>query len=244
MSTDHSQTALYQVPVTIERKPFVPSEHTDGFPDPGTARANIAATPSHPGGTNKDNWAERHSHQTVLQQHCDFFDSDHDGIIWPIDTYFGFHALGFNFLLCLLAVFLIHANLAYPTSPSWIPDPFFRIWVARIHKDKHGSSSGTYDTEGRFVPQHFEDLFAKYAPEGQDGLSLDDVWKVLKGQRLVADPIGWFGAFFEWIAMYLMLWPEDGIMRKDDIRRVFDGSIFYEIAARREQMAKAAKKVY
>jgi hypothetical protein len=44
--------------------------------------------------------------------------------------------------------------------------------------------------------------------------------------------------------MYLMLWPEDGIMRKEDIRRVFDGSIFYEIAARREQMAKTAKKVY
>lgn len=46
------------------------------------------------------------------------------------------------------------------------------------------------------------------------------------------------------IAMYLMLWPDDGIMRKEDIRRVFDGSIFYEIAARRERNANVAKKVY
>lgn len=28
------------------------------------------------------------------------------------------------------------------------------------------------------------------------------------------------------LAVYLLLWPEDGICRKDDVRRVFDGSIF------------------
>ena len=28
-------------------------------------------------------------------------------------------------------------------------------------------------------------------------------------------------------AVYLLLWPDDGIMRKDDIRGVYDGSIFY-----------------
>lgn len=34
---------------------------------------------------------------------------------------------------------------------------------------------------------------------------------------------------------YLMLWPEDGKMRKEDVRRVYDGSIFYDIAAKREK---------
>ncbi|KAF9985483.1 hypothetical protein BGZ65_010711 [Modicella reniformis] len=215
------------------RKPFVQTQHsgTSNFPDPGTARANVAATPSHPNGTTQDDWAARHSRQTVLQQHCEFFDSDHDGVIWPIDTYVGFRALGFNLLLSIVSVFIIHLNLAYPTSPTWIPDPFSRIWTARIHKSKHGSDTGTNDTEGRFMPQHFEDVFAKYVPEGQDGLTWDDVLKMLKGQRLVGDPIGWFGAFFEWMALYLMLWPEDGIMRKDDIRRIYDGSLFYEKGA-------------
>jgi peroxygenase len=31
-----------------------------------------------------------------------------------------------------------------------------------------------------------------------------------------------------------MLWPEDGKMRKEDIRGIYDGSIFYTIAAQRE----------
>jgi peroxygenase len=46
------------------------------------------------------------------------------------------------------------------------------------------------------VPQKFEDIFAKYS-EGKDGLTIYDVSKLLKGQRLIADPIGWGGAFFE-----------------------------------------------
>ena len=32
------------------------------------------------------------------------------------------------------------------------------------------------------------------------------------------------------LATYLLLWPEDGIMRKEDIRGVYDGSIFYKKA--------------
>jgi hypothetical protein len=31
-------------------------------------------------------------------------------------------------------------------------------------------------------------------------------------------------------ATYLLLWPPDGVMKKDDVRRVMDGSIFYEKA--------------
>lgn len=30
-----------------------------------------------------------------------------------------------------------------------------------------------------------------------------------------------------------MLWPEDGVMKKDDVRRVYDGSIFFDIAEKR-----------
>ena len=93
-------------------------------------------------------------------------------------------------------MFLIHANLSYPTVQSWIPDPLFRVYIANIHKAKHGSDTGTYDTEGRFVPQKFEEVFSKYA-NGKDTLSLWQLTRVLKGQRLVMDPIGWFGSFFE-----------------------------------------------
>ncbi|KAG0262633.1 hypothetical protein BG011_009940 [Mortierella polycephala] len=237
-------SSIPKEPVTTERKPFQQSPTAKNrFPFAGTARANIAATPDHPDGTVKDNWASKHEDETVLQQHVQFFDKDQDGIIWPLDTYLSFHALGFNFFLSLFATFVIHCGLSYPTCPSWVPDPFFRIWVCRIHKDKHGSDSGTYDTEGRFVPQHFEDIFSKYAPEGQDGLKWSDIFQLLKGQRVIMDPIGWFSALLEWSFTYLLLWPEDGVMHKNDIRRVYDGSIFYELAEKqRLNNAAAAKK--
>ena len=117
-------------------------------------------------------------------------------MIWPTDTFHGFHKLGFGVILSLVAVFIIHANFSYPTVSGYLPDPFFRLFVANIHKDKHGSDTGTYDTEGRFIPQKFEDIFSKYA-DGKDSISIWEVSRLLKGQRLIADPIGWFGAFFE-----------------------------------------------
>jgi hypothetical protein len=36
----------------------------------------------------------------------------------------------------------------------------------------------------------------------------------------------------------LLLWPEDGIIKKEDVRKVYDGSIFYEIAEKRGNKRK------
>ena len=49
------------------------------------------------------------------------------------------------------------------------------------------------------------------------------------------DPIGWGGSIFEWSATYLFLWPEDGRMKKEDVRRVYDGSIFFEFERREKE---------
>ncbi|KAK6073500.1 caleosin domain-containing protein [Seiridium cupressi] len=231
-------TSIEAVPVTEERKPFIQPEDNQRLPHTGTARANIAATYEKPYGTTEDGWASRHKDKTVLQQHCEFFDFDKDGIIWPQDTFLGFHKLGFGIFLSLAAVFIIHANFSYPTVSGWLPDPFFRVFLQRVHKDKHGSDTGTYDTEGRFIPQKFEDIFTKYAG-GKDYVTFSDIVRLHKGQRLIMDPIGWGGNIFEWLATYLMLWPEDGRMMKEDIRGIYDGSIFYTIADRRA--AKGSK---
>lgn len=130
-------------------------------------------------------------------QHVDYWDQDGDGIIWPLDTYHGCRAFGWNLFLALFATFLINGALSYPTVPGWLPDPFFRIYTARMYKDKHGSDSMTYDNEGRFKPQNFEDIFAKYDRGNKGGLDLSDLWDFWKGQRMVFDFFGWSATFFE-----------------------------------------------
>lgn len=137
---------------------------------------------------------------------------------------------GWHPALALLATYIINFNLSYPTCPGILPDPFFRIWLDKVYKDKHGSDSMTYDNEGRFKPQNFEDIFAKYDRGNKGGLTVGDLWHFWNGQRMVFDFFGWSATFFEWLAVYLLIWPRDGIMRKEDIRGVFDGSIFYRKA--------------
>lgn len=44
-----------------------------------------------------------------------------------------------------------------------------------MHRTVHGSDSRVLDSEGRFVPQRFEDMFAKYDTGGKGGLNWDDI---------------------------------------------------------------------
>lgn len=57
-------------------------------------------------------------------------------MIYPWDTYIGFRELGFNMLFSLLAVLIINVNFSYPTrlTYSFVPDPWFRVYVGSIHK--------------------------------------------------------------------------------------------------------------
>jgi hypothetical protein len=201
-----------------------------GLVMPHVARANIAATPEHPDGTLKDDWAARHKHQTVMQQHVAFWDQDGDGIIWPTDTFRGMWQMGYNTVWCLIGTLIINCGFSYFASSSWIPDPLFRIEVAKIHGAKHGSTTLTFDNEGRFVPIRFEEIFSKYDRENKGGITFRDGLRMLRGNRNLWDFVGWLAAFVEFVLTYLLIWPEDGIMRREDIRRVYDGSIFFDVA--------------
>ncbi|KAL1581977.1 hypothetical protein WHR41_09450 [Cladosporium halotolerans] len=142
--------AIDTAPVTIERMPYIPSEG-DKLIDPGTARASIAADNQHTHGTTDGGWAGIRKMETVVQQHCSYFDQDGHGIIYPQDTLIACRKWGWGIFLSALATFIINVNLSYPTQSGWLPDPFFRIYINNVHKAKHGSDSMSFDNEGRFV---------------------------------------------------------------------------------------------
>ncbi|KAJ5195553.1 Caleosin-domain-containing protein [Penicillium cinerascens] len=198
----------------------------DSISKPAIARANAAVSRENPNGT----FPARFQEYTPLQQHILFWDRDADGKISPYDTYIGFRELGFNILFSIIALLIINVNFSYPTrlAYSWFPDPFFRVYVSSVHKAKHGSDSGTYDNEGRFVPQAFENLFAKYDKKCDGTLTLTEIFNLMKGQRVAADPFGWGAAFFEWGTTWLLL-QRSGKVYREDLRQLFDGSLFWRI---------------
>jgi hypothetical protein len=206
--------AIKDSPVTQQKKPYIPKE--GDLVNAGVARANIAASVESPDGTTHDKYAAKHKHSTVkidssllmsclnktdvlqvIEQHVEYWDTDRDGIIWPLDTYRGCRKWGWSIPLCMIVVTVIHGGLSGPTVPGWLPDPFMRIFVKNLYKAKHGSDSGSIDNEGRFIPQKFEDVFAKYDKDDRKGLTLWEVVSYLNGQRLVSDYFGWLAAAFE-----------------------------------------------
>ncbi|KAL8283238.1 hypothetical protein RQP46_006016 [Phenoliferia psychrophenolica] len=189
---------------------------------PYMPRANLAVSTESPNGTTAHGWAEQHKGLSTLEQHVLFFDPDRDGVIWPLDTFRGFYRMGYHAFWCAIAVLIIHSGFSYPTGSSWIPDPLFRITVPQIHRAKHGSDTGTYDSEGRFIPAKFEAIFAKYDKAGKGGLTWTEGLYMIRGNRNIMDPIGWLAAFFEWLATYLLIWPADGIVTKESMRTVYD----------------------
>ncbi|GAA5926244.1 hypothetical protein JCM1841_001166 [Sporobolomyces salmonicolor] len=218
----------------------VPDDLETKLAKPYMARANIAATVDHPNGTTVGGWAEKHKDQSVLRQHVDFFlRPEANGILWPIDTWIGFRRLGYSFFWCTFAMTVIHVFFSWFTSSSWIPDPFLRVNTNNGHRAKHGSDTGVIDTEGRFVPAKFEEIFAKFDEGDKGGLTFTEGVKMVHALRTAVDPIGWGAAGFEWASTYFLVWPQDGVVDKESIRCVFDGSIFYVVAARERQRARA-----
>lgn len=177
------------------------------------------------------------SRQTVLQQHCAFWDRNNDGVINAYDTFRGFRDLGYNLFLSILSIFIIHSGFSYPSRlrTTFIPDPFFRVFLNGIDLCKHGSDSGTYDSRGYFQPSQFNVAFEKYAAKPDEGISVREVLSLLRGQRVAMDFFGWSAAIFEWYTIVLITYnPKTGLCGKDDIKASYDGSLFWKIKTYRE----------
>ncbi|CAN6198097.1 unnamed protein product [Urochloa humidicola] len=180
---------------------------------------------------------------TPLQGHVAFFDRNKDGVIYPAETYQGFRAIGAGVVLSAVSAVFINGGLGPKTIPENVKTSPFKlpIYVKNIHKGKHGSDSGVYDANGRFVPEKFEEIFKKNAHSKPDSLTGKELQGLLQANREPKDFKGWLGGFTEWKVLYYLCKDKDGFLHKDTVRAVYDGSLFERLEMERKSESTAKK---
>ncbi|TKW20789.1 hypothetical protein SEVIR_4G112000v4 [Setaria viridis] len=181
---------------------------------------------------------------TPLQGHVAFFDRDKDGVIYPAETYQGFRAIGAGVALSAVAAVFINGGLGPKTIPENGKTPRLKlpIYVKNIHKGKHGSDSGVYDANGRFVPEKFEAVFKKHAHTRPDALTGMELQELLQANREPKDFKGWLGGFTEWKVLYYLCKDKEGFLHKDTVRAVYDGSLFERLEKEVKSKESTKKK--
>ncbi|XP_028795095.1 probable peroxygenase 5 [Neltuma alba] len=165
--------------------------------------------------------------QSVLQKHVSFFDRNKDGVIYPSETFQGFRAIGSGVFVSIASAAFIHFSLSFKTRPGKFPSPLLPIEVENIKLGKHGSDSGVYDQEGRFVASKFEEIFSKHAHTYPDALTANELKEMLKENRAPRDYQGWVASEAEWKILYKFGKDRDGLLEKDTVRAVYDGTLFH-----------------
>ncbi|GMN38472.1 hypothetical protein TIFTF001_007705 [Ficus carica] len=179
------------------------------------------------------------SNEFVLQKHAAFFDRNHDGVIYPWETFQGFRAIGSGIPLSTVAALFINISLSGKTRPGKkFPNLLFPIEIRNIQRGKHGSDSGVYDSEGRFVPIKFEEIFINHAHTYPDALTKKELKELLKDNREPKDISGRIGALAEWLVLYHIAKDKKGLLQKDNVRAVYDGSLFEQL----EKQHSSSKK--
>jgi peroxygenase len=166
---------------------------------------------------------------TPLQRHVMFFDQNKDGVITINETKAGFRALGMGSLGSLSAATLTHVGLRHA-----------RIVVADIHKSKHGSDTGAYDKDGKFVSSAFERMWL-FDKDRSQSLSRSELQLMLADNK--TDTFGAIAARAEF-SLLLRLAADVTVVEKGEkvpalsrerMQSFYDGSLFYRIAEERRQ---------
>ncbi|KAG8059519.1 hypothetical protein GUJ93_ZPchr0002g24750 [Zizania palustris] len=173
-----------------------------------------------------------YSGMTALQKHAGFFDRDNDGVVTLSETYEGFRALGIGTALSSLSAAFINGALSSKTRPENATSSF-DIYIENIQKGIHGSDTGAYDAEGRFVAEKIDEIFAKHSKTVPDALTSSEIDELLQANRKPGDYDGWVGATMEWKMLYKLGKDEDGLLHKDAVREVYDGSLFAKLVQKR-----------
>ena len=177
--------------------------------------------------------------KTPLQRHCAFFDRDGDGVISMTDTFRGLRALGYNLLFCLLGVAFIHLTMSYQTSPSWWPSIWMPIYLERIERCRHGSSTKAYDFEGNVVSYPaLQSVFARFDSEKRGGLKATELAWMIWNLRDSYDLFGWMMSAVWWTALFVLAADKRGVLSQEIMMAQYDGSIFYALERQQQQSKK------
>uniref|UniRef100_M8CN42 Caleosin n=1 Tax=Aegilops tauschii TaxID=37682 RepID=M8CN42_AEGTA len=130
---------------------------------------------------------------------------------------------------------LLQANVKPPAFK-------FPIYVKTIQQGKHGSDTDVYDTNGRFVPEKFEEIFKKHAHTRPDALTSKELGEMLKANRDPKDFKGRVGAFGEWRLLYALCKDKEGFLHKETVKAVYDGSVFEKLEQEKKESKEFAKK--
>jgi peroxygenase len=180
---------------------------------------------------------------TALERHAGFFDTNGDGFVTLAETRTRLGDLGVPAPLALFFSLLVNGFLGYLTRGRMS----LEIEVKNIHRGKHPFDTDTFDAEGAFVSERFEDIFRRSA-EPCDRVTEAEFVKVLEWRGDPDRPFGLVGSglsktfsLIEARVLFclasdckkqLSTGPEMAISRKT-LQRFFDGKLFHLLARRR-----------
>ncbi|CAM8884201.1 unnamed protein product [Rhodiola kirilowii] len=174
----------------------------------------------------------------VLRKHVAFFDRNGDGLVYPWETFQGFRAIGCGILISIAGALVINPAFSKKTRPGGKFNILFPIGVHDIKFAIHGSDTGVFDSEGRFVPKKFEEIFAKHAKTNSVALTKDELSEMLSANREPKDLPGRFAAFTEWKLLFHLCKDKNGLLQKETIKSFYDGNLFYKMEEERKSNKK------
>lgn len=95
------------------------------------------------------------------------------------NSFWGFHKIGFSVLLSAAAAIIIASSFAWPTTTGWTR-PSLSVSVANLDGEVHGSDSGSFDQEGRFIPVRFDAVFTRAAGSTAPGAASALTWRQVR----------------------------------------------------------------
>ncbi|KAI3870598.1 hypothetical protein MKW92_037078 [Papaver armeniacum] len=159
--------------------------------------------------------------QTVLQRHVGFFDRNKNGVIYPCETFKGLRAIGHGMGTSIFTALLINVL-------------FSGKLVKNIARGKHTTDTGVYDADGNFDPVKFDEIFQKHSKTYPNALTADELWGLLKANRVPKDYFNWFINWTEWkFLLYPVAKDKNGLLQKETIRGLYTGDLFYQLEQER-----------